>query len=490
MNKRMITAATTFGAAAMVFSAAALAQTPSPGTTVTPGATTSPGLTGTVSPVASGTVGGTVSPVASGTVSPVASGTVSGTAVSGTPGATGTVTGTVGVIPTIPVPTSIYVPGGTGNFPFADSAFQNVWNRTDAPVKSGQVSRTWFWGPGPNTPGLREQYNQGTGGQRTVQYFDKSRMELNNPGGNRNDPFFVTNGLLTVELISGFIQVGDSNFNRYHPACIPMSGDFGDTLAPTYFAFQGVSNTQAGDHPAADRTGQTATQTINRNGTVGTDASKGNVPGVNLVHFEAQTKHNIPKIFWDFLNSTGPISGTNGQIANEQLINPWFFASGLPISEPYWAQAKIGGQVKDVLIQAFERRALTYVPTNTAGFQVEMANIGQHYFDWRYRNYGYCTSEPVTTPTAPVPAVTGTVVTGTVVSGTTTPGATGTTVSGTTTPGATGTSVSGTTTPAATTTSVSGTTTPAATTTSVSGTATTITGTPLATISPVGTVVP
>jgi len=417
MNKRWITAATTFGAAAVVFSAAAVAQTPSPGATVSPGATTSPAAT------VSGTVTGTV--------------TVTGTSVvSGT--ATRVVTGTPQVIPTIPVSERIYVPGGTGNFPFADPAFQSVWNRTDAPVLSGQVSRTWFWGPGPNTPGLIEQYNQGQNRQRLVQYFDKSRMEINNPNGDRSQPFFVTNGLLTVELISGFIQLGDADFARFHPACIPMSGDFGDVLSPTYFAFQGVSNTQAGDHNAPDRTGQKVLETIDRDGKTGTDASKGNIAGVNLVHFEPQTHHNIPQVFWDFLNSSGPVRNAGGQIVNEQLIQPWNFASGFPISEPYWARARIGGQVKDVMIQAYERRALTYVPTNTAGFQVEMANIGQHYFDWRYRNYGYCTSEPVITPTAPVPAPTGTVV-----SGTTTPAATGT-VSGTTTPAATGTAGVGT----------------------------------------------
>jgi hypothetical protein len=381
MNKRWITAATTFGAAAAVFSAAALAQTPTPGATVTPGATTSPVVTTTV------TITGT-------------------TVVTGT--ATTVVTGTPRVIPTIPVPESIYVPGGTGNFPFADPAFQRVWSRTDQPVLSGQVSRTWFWGPGPNTPGLIEQYNQGPNHQRLVQYFDKSRMEINNPAGDRSQPFFVTNGLLTVELISGFIQLGDADFARFHPACIPMSGDFGDTLAPTYFAFQGVSNTQAGDHNAPDRTGQKAIETIDRDGRTGTDASKGSMAGVNLVHYEAQTHHNIPKVFWDFLNSSGPVRNDGGQIVNEQLIQPWNFASGYPISEPYWARARIGGQVKDVLIQAYERRALTYVPTNSAGFQVEMANIGQHYFDWRYRNGGLCPGDVGGTPTAPVPAATGT----------------------------------------------------------------------------------
>src|SRR5947207_7807161 len=60
------------------------------------------------------------------------------------------------------------------------------------------------------------------------------------------------------------------------------------------------------------------------------------------------------------------------------------------------------------MIQAYERRALTYVPTNQAGFQVEMANIGQHYFDWRYRNFGICPGQVVGTPTPPVPAPTGT----------------------------------------------------------------------------------
>jgi hypothetical protein len=269
-------------------------------------------------------------------------------------------------------------------------------------------------------------------------------MELNNPGGNQANPFFVTNGLLTVELISGFIQVGERDFSRYRPACTPMSGDFGDTMAPTYFAFQNVSNTQAGDHPAPDRRGQRVLETIDRNGVVGTDPSKSVMTGTNLVQYVTETKHNIPAVFWNFLNSSGPVASTTNQVTNEQLIVPWFFASGFPISEPYWAKATIRGQVTDVMIQAYERRALTYVPTNPTGFQVEMANIGQHYFDWRYRNAGFCPGQPVTTPTPPVPAPTGTVgtgtgtpqVTGTVVSGTTTPQVTGT-VQGTVSPGAT-----------------------------------------------------
>jgi hypothetical protein len=282
-----------------------------------------------------------------------------------------------------------------------------------------------------------------------VQYFDKSRMELNNPQANPSQPFFVTNGLLTVELISGYIQTGNSSFDKFRPACIPMTGDFGDVTAPTYATFVGVSNTQAGDHPSTNKTSQYATQTINNAGTVGNNPSMQGA-ATQFVYFEPTTKHNIPKVFWDFLNSSGPVYNAQNQIVNEQLITPWFYASGLPISEPYWTRAKIRGEVRDVMIQAFERRTLTYVPSNSAGFQVEMGNIGQHYFDWRYRNYGVCPGTVVGTPTAPVPAPSGTpgasttpVATGTAV-GTGTPVATGTVspvVTGTVTPVATGTAV-------------------------------------------------
>jgi hypothetical protein len=37
-----------------------------------------------------------------------------------------------------------------------------------------------------------------------------------------------------------------------------------------------------------------------------------------------------------------------------------------------------------VLIQAFERRVLTYTPDNTPEFRVEMGNIGLHYKTWRH----------------------------------------------------------------------------------------------------------
>ncbi|NJM07394.1 hypothetical protein HC891_16235 [Candidatus Gracilibacteria bacterium] len=56
---------------------------------------------------------------------------------------------------------------------------------------------------------------------------------------------------------------------------------------------------------------------------------------------------------------------------------------GYPISEPYWMRVQVNGATF-VLAQAFERRVLTYNPTNAPAWQVEMGNVGQHYYTWRY----------------------------------------------------------------------------------------------------------
>jgi len=289
----------------------------------------------------------------------------------------------------------------TQSFGFAHPAFQRVWERTDLPVAAHQANRSWYWGPAPNTPGLIEANRESPGGFRLVQYFDKSRMELNNPNANPNDPFYVTNGLLTVELVSGREQVGEATYITGTAACIAVTGDNGDVDAPTYQAMQHVTNTTLGDHPASDRMGQVVTATINHSGTVGTDPGMANMSGTKIGYYDSVTKHNIPQVFWDFLNSKGVVS-VNGQSSTAQINDPWFYASGRPISEAYWTKATIAGKVNLVMVQLYERRALTYVPTNTPAFQVEMANIGQHYYGWRYMGQGTCagaTPQPTIQPT-------------------------------------------------------------------------------------------
>ncbi len=284
---------------------------------------------------------------------------------------------------------------------FAHAAFQRTWERTDKPVASGQVQRSWYWGPSANTPGLNEEYIEGAGGRRLVQYFDKSRMEINNPAADPNSPFFVTNGLLTVELISGRMQTGNATFVDRYPADIPLASDPDDANAPTYMSFRSVSNT-----PANSKVGLPATATISRDGTVGDDPTKGSYPKVNVAYFDQTTKHNVPQIMWEFLNETGPVYNlATGQNTSARLSDPWFYTSGLPISEAYWARTKIAGQMQDVLIQAYERRVITYVPNGVPGFKVQVGNIGQHYYDWRYKNAGQPsgTPVPVGTPSVPTP---------------------------------------------------------------------------------------
>jgi polysaccharide biosynthesis protein PslG len=106
---------------------------------------------------------------------------------------------------------------------------------------------------------------------------------------------------------------------------------------------------------------------------------------VRLTRYESATGHNIADVFWTFMNSSGPIK-VNGQYVNGEAVD-WIYSIGLPITEPYWTRVKVGGVEKDVLIQIFERRALTYTPSNSAAFQVEMGNIGRHYAIWRYGSY-------------------------------------------------------------------------------------------------------
>src|SRR6476659_715896 len=138
---------------------------------------------------------------------------------------------------------------------FADPAFGRVWTRTDQLVAQGQVARSWLWGPAPGAT-TSEPWSGAPGGRRVVQYFDKSRMEINDPGSDPTDPFYVTNGLLVVELISGRWQTGPNTYETHSPACVNISGDFDDPDAPTYASFRSVASVAPDVGIAApDRTG-------------------------------------------------------------------------------------------------------------------------------------------------------------------------------------------------------------------------------------------
>jgi hypothetical protein len=204
-----------------------------------------------------------------------------------------------------------------------------------------------------------------------VQYFDKARMEITDWSRDRANPWFVTNGLLVKELVSGQLQLGDVEFLRRSPAEIGIAGDADDKGGPTYASFaKHIGSVE-------NRVGQIAKNTLRRDGSTGMTSENA---AAKLVVYVPETGHNVPQVFWDFLNARGPVG--DGQ-QTDQLVD-WVFAMGYPISEPYWTKVKVGGVEKDVLVQAFQRRVLTYTPSNPAGWRVEMGNVGRHYYTWRY----------------------------------------------------------------------------------------------------------
>ena len=285
--------------------------------------------------------------------------------------------------------------------PYTDPNVNKTWERTDLPVATGQIARSWLWGPTTFYAGF-EDYTEGSGGydqpagKRLVFYFDKSRMEINNLNGDRGSKWFITNGLLVKELISGKRATGDAGFTPYLPADqIPVAGDEDPNLpdaAPTYAAFYGVTSFAPGQNAAPNRTGEWATMTLDKQGNAGNDLTKSGQ--VKFTNFDPVFGHNIPQPFWDYMNKQGKVY-ENGKLVDGPVVD-WTYSMGYPIAEAYWTRATVAGVPKNVLVQPFERRILTYTPGNPAGWEVEMGNVGRHYYKWRYQTpLPTCDSTPV-----------------------------------------------------------------------------------------------
>lgn len=292
------------------------------------------------------------------------------------------------------------VPMAQASGSFADPAFQQVWERTDKPVQDGVVTdRSWTWGP-TGFYSLYEPYVEAFNGQHLVQYFDKSRMEINDPNGDRNSQWFVTNGLLVTEMMSGKIAAGNNVYTQTLAAQIPVAGDASSSVnAPTYASLAKVASL-TGNNRALDRTGQIVDQALDKDASIISSAKIKEYAG-NVVYavYDSTLGHNIPNVFWTFMNQSGLVY-ENGQYVTGKIFD-WVFAMGYPITEPYWISISVGGQERWVLMQAFQRRVLTYSPQNSPSFQVEMGNVGRSYFDWRYNQQGQVL--PTATPVPPAP---------------------------------------------------------------------------------------
>jgi hypothetical protein len=255
--------------------------------------------------------------------------------------------------------------------------FMRVWMRTDRPVLEQQVQRTWVWGQLNGGP-MQEEYAEAPGGTRLVQYTDKSRMELTDPSAPVGiyDTWRVTNGLLVQELMSGRLQVGHEAFEMREPADVIVAGD-PTGPGPTYRQFAGLIGEPM---PAA---GTPVTALIESSGAIRTDDSLAAL-GVTAALPVPETRHAVANVFVEFLTSSGPAYHAELGYFDGPLFEHLFYPAGLPLTEAYWTTVSVLGAPTLVLVQAFERRVLTYTPTNPDGWKVEAGNVGAHYYRWRY----------------------------------------------------------------------------------------------------------
>ena len=263
-----------------------------------------------------------------------------------------------------------------GHDPEDSPAFDETWARSDGPVAGGDVARSWIWGPLDDRDVRVERYDEAPGGVRTVVYFDKSRMEITYPDGDQESPWYVTNGLLVAEMIVGRVQIGDDLYEPREPAGVNVAGDPDDPDSPTYASFRDLL-----DEPPLPFD-QAVIQRLDRDGVVTSDEGLSG-HGVMIEAIDEATGHAIAGPFWEFMNSEGPIM-VDGQLQSGPLFPDPVFATGRPITEPYWTNVAVAGTDKLVLVQCFERRCLTYTPDNPEDWQVEAGNVGQHYKSWRY----------------------------------------------------------------------------------------------------------
>lgn len=255
----------------------------------------------------------------------------------------------------------------------AEAIFTRWRDRTDGPHASGHGARTWIWGPEPIGAPRFEPYQEGPDGERLVGYFDKGRMEITDPAAPRTSTWYVTGGRLAWEMITGQRQVGNDLYEPRTPARVPLAGD-PDAPTPTYATLRPLLRAPA--TPA----GEAVTQRLVISGRVDHDPATASY-GVTAGEPYPETGHGVASVFTEFLSQRGPVF-IDGWVTESPLFDPPLAVTGYPITEPYWVRAPVGGVARDVLVQCFERRCLTYTPDNPAEWQVEMANIGRAYLDW------------------------------------------------------------------------------------------------------------
>lgn len=263
-----------------------------------------------------------------------------------------------------------------------DPSIQAVWDITDGKIASGEVQRAWAFGPEPIAAAY-EYYPQSPTNFRKIVYYDKGRLDLINPQAPPGSIWMVTGALLTTEMITGQIQLGENEFVDREPAEIPLVGDLEQPDPVTYATLTPLASVRPVEDDAqlaaagADEEQEEPARHLNQ---VGSPVTSLLTPSGEVIP-DAVTDHDVTIVEYEELlghNVASPFAGWA-----TDLPIPALNLLGLPITEPYWIETQVDGVPTLVLIQAFERRTLTYTPTNPEGWQVESGNVGLHYRLWR-----------------------------------------------------------------------------------------------------------
>jgi hypothetical protein len=256
---------------------------------------------------------------------------------------------------------------------------ERLWRTSDGALLDGDVARGWVWGP--EALAMTVETDPGSAlGRRQMVYFEKGRLDVVNPTLDPSDPWFATGAALVSEMVAGSAVIGGLQV-ELSPATFPVSGDLDQTNGVTYATFNALRAATGGGEVNGDLSvlaGQSSTARVaNQYGATITALllPSGDVQPTAVVDsqviiggYDDVAGHNIAAPFAAF-DAAAPYPPT------------WLL--GHPLSEPYWVDTVVLGTVKRVLVQPFERRVLSYTPDNPAAWQVESANTGSHYRQWR-----------------------------------------------------------------------------------------------------------
>jgi hypothetical protein len=260
---------------------------------------------------------------------------------------------------------------------FGHPAFETIYNRVDSPaVNTG--SRPYIWDKPLSVK--TERWDSATDKQRTVQYFSKGKMELNQIAG---APPTVTFSRLAHDLATGAKMVSDDRLQAYDPSILPVYGDLNPRTnpAPRYADF----TRDVFGSVLPNRVGRDIT-TIIRSGRRFAERSTRLEPKVQNAYYEVRSGRNIAEPFWTFFNATGKIRTVTGAVTDGLLFN-WQEVVGYPLSDPYWMFYLQDGKTTEAIVQLFEKRVLLYIPSAPDETKIQFNDVGAHYLSWAYDPY-------------------------------------------------------------------------------------------------------